>query len=288
MKRPVGIYYAYWVQDWDTDFLPFVDKVKRLGFDLLELHGGILVTKDRTYRLKIKEKAEKEGIVLSYGIGVPKDKDLSSLDENVRQQGIKFMKEVILAIEEMGGGFISGTVHSYWPATFPKGLTSKEPILKQSIKSMRELAPFAEDHGVTLNVEVINRFEQFLINTCEEALAYIREVNSPACNILLDTFHMNIEEDSLGGAIRMAGKHLAALHLGEPNRKPPGMGRMPWAEIKNALDDIRYTGPLVMEPFITQGGSIAQDVGVWRDIVKNPDLDGLAEKAAAFVKAKLR
>jgi D-psicose/D-tagatose/L-ribulose 3-epimerase len=137
-------------------------------------------------------------------------------------------------------------------------------------------------------VEVINRFEQFLINTCAEALAYVNEVNSPACNILLDTFHMNIEEDSLGDAIRMAGKRLASLHLGEPNRKLPGMGRQPWGEIKLALDDINYEGPLVMEPFLTQGGAIGRAVAVWRDIVPNPDLDALAEQSAAFVKANLR
>jgi len=66
------------------------------------------------------------------------------------------------------------------------------------------------------------------------------------------------------------------------------MGRMPWPEIKEALDDIGYTGPLVMEPFLTQGGSIGRAIGVWRDIEKNPDLDALAGKAAAFVKANLR
>jgi D-psicose/D-tagatose/L-ribulose 3-epimerase len=153
---------------------------------------------------------------------------------------------------------------------------------------MAELAPFAQENGVTLNVEVINRFEQFLINTCDEALAYVEEINSPACNILLDTFHMNIEEDSIGGAIRKAGTRLASLHLGEPNRKPPGMGRMPWGEIREALDAINYTGPLVMEPFLTPGGAIGRAIGVWREIEKNPDLDALAEKAAAFVKANLR
>jgi D-psicose/D-tagatose/L-ribulose 3-epimerase len=271
-----------------VDFLPFVDKVKALGFDQLELHAAVLESKERSYRLKIREQAEKAGIILSYGMGLDKDHDLSSLDEQIRQRGVEYMKRIILAVGEMGGGMIGGTVHSYWPAVFPEGIESKKPMLKQSLKSMSELAPFAQEHGVTLNVEVINRFEQFLINTCEEALAYVEEINSPACNILLDTFHMNIEEDSIGGAIRKAGKRLAALHLGEPNRKPPGMGRMPWGEIKEALDAIDYTGPLVMEPFLTQGGPIGRAIGVWRDIEKNPDLDNLAEKAAAFVKANLR
>ena len=288
MNRPVGIFYAYWVHDWDTDFLPFIDRVKALGFDLLELHAAILEGKDSSYRLKIRDHAEKAGIALSYGMGLDKEYDLSSVDEQVRQRGVEYMKRIIKAVGEMGGGMIGGTVHSYWPAVFPEGANSKIPMLKQSLKSMGELAPFAQEHGVMLNVEVINRFEQFLINCCDEALAYVEEINSPACNILLDTFHMNIEEDSIGGAIRKAGKRLAALHLGEPNRKPPGMGRMPWAEIKEALDAIDYTGPLVMEPFLTRGGAIGRAIGVWRDIEKNPDLDALAEKAAAFVKANLR
>jgi D-psicose/D-tagatose/L-ribulose 3-epimerase len=183
---------------------------------------------------------------------------------------------------------IGGTVHSYWPAAFPEGTVSKTPMLRQSIASMAELAPFAQEHGVTLNVEVINRFEQFLINTCEEALAYVEEINSPACNILLDTFHMNIEEDSIGGAVCKAGGRLASLHLGEPNRKPPGMGRMHWGEIKEALDAVGFTGPLVMEPFLIPGGSVGRAIGVWREMEKTPDLDALAGKAAAFVKANLR
>lgn len=85
--------------------------------------------------------------------------------------------------------------------------------------------------------------------------AYVRESDSPACRILLDTFHMNIEEDSFGDAIRKAGKYLSALHLGEPNQKPPGMRRMTRKEIRQALDDIGFEGPLVMEPFIMQGGT---------------------------------
>jgi D-psicose/D-tagatose/L-ribulose 3-epimerase len=288
MYRPVGIFYAYWEHDWDVDFLPYIERVKKLGFDLLELHAAVLAAKDSAYRLKIRDKAEKEGVLLSYGMGLDEQYDLSSLDEQVRQRGVSFMKKIILAIEEMGGGLISGTVHSYWPAVFPKNMTTKEPMLKQSLKSMRDLAPFAEDHQVMLNVEVINRFEQFLINTCAEALAYVKEINSPGCNILLDTFHMNIEEDSISDAIRLAGKNLAELHLGEPNRKLPGMGRQPWGEIKKALDAIGFSGPLVMEPFLTQGGSIGRAVAVWRDMVVNPDMDALAEKAAAFVKANLR
>lgn len=96
------------------------------------------------------------------------------------------MRGIIEAIGEMGGGMVGGTVHSYWPGTLSPELDSKMPIWKQSTRSMRELLPVAEDHGVTLNVEVINRFEQFL----------------------LDTFHTNIEEDDFGEAIVTAGRNV--------------------------------------------------------------------------------
>lgn len=288
MNRPIGIFYAYWTRDWDVDFLPYVARAKRLGFDLLELHAAFLPGIGADARRRIREAADAEGLALSYGIGLPRDKDVSSIDEAVRLSGVAFMKSAIDAVSEMGGGLIGGTVHSYWPAVPPAGMESKEPMLRQSLKSMRELAPYAGDRGVTLNIEVINRFEQFLVNDCREALAYVRAVDHPACRILLDTFHMNIEEDSIGDAIRNAGGYLSSLHIGETNRKLPGMGRMPWAEIKRALDDIGYEGPLVMEPFVMKGGGVGRDIGVWRDIVPDPDLDALAARSVQFVRSALR
>ena len=182
---------------------------------------------------------------------------------------------------------ISGTVHSYWPVVFPKGLTDKKPVWEQSIKSMNELVKTAEDYNVILNVEVINRFEQFLLNTSEEAVNYVQEVNNPNCRILLDTFHMNIEEDSIEQAIITAGPYLSALHLGETNRKPPGTGRMPWHEIKDALDKVKFDGPLVMEPFVKPGGQVGRDIGVWREMMPGADLDAEAAKAVEFVRKTL-
>lgn len=286
--RHVGIYYAYWTHEWDVDFRPFIPRVKQLGFDQLELNGGTIADAENKTRNELKAMADGEGIVLSYGIGLPRSKDTSSLDETVRRTGVDYMKRMIDAVADMGGGMIGGTVHSYWPGTMPEGMEDKRPIREQSVKSMQELAPYAHDRHVMLNVEVLNRFEQFLVNDSREAIAYISEVNHPGCKILLDTFHMNIEEDSIGEAIRRVGQHLSALHLGEPNRKPPGTGRMPWAEIKHALDDIGFDGPLVMEPFLMPGGIVGRNVGVWRDIVKDPDLDALAAEAASFVKENLR
>ncbi|AEV30145.1 sugar phosphate isomerase/epimerase [Sphaerochaeta pleomorpha str. Grapes] len=284
--RTLGIYYGFWTHDWDVDFLPFVSKVKELGFDQLEVNGGTLVSWKEADRLTLVEEARKEGILLSYGLGMTAEHDVSSPCEEIRQNGIRFMKDMIKMVGRMGGGMIGGSTYCSWPKQLPKG-DSKKEYQDQSLKSMKELVKVAEDNEVILNLEVLNRFEQFLFNTCEEILPFVEEIGSPNCGILLDTFHMNIEEDSLPVAIQLAGSHLKALHIGETNRKPVGLGRQPWKEIRSALDAIGFDGPLVEEPFVLPGGQVGQDISVWRNLFDNPDLDKLAADSAAFARRTL-
>ncbi len=285
--RKVGIYYAFWTHEWDVEFEPYIKKIGKLGFDQLELNGGTIVEYDDTKRKSLKTLADDHNITLSYGIGLQKQYDVSSLDKKVRERGLDFMKRMIDAVAVMGGGMIGGTVHSYWPAQMPLELTSKQPIWEKSVESMKILAPYASERGVQLNVEVLNRFEQFLINDSNEGLQYVKDVDSEGCKILLDTFHMNIEEDSFSKAIHTIGSYLGAFHLGETNRKMPGTGRIPWGEIKDALDAVNFDGPLVMEPFLMQGGQVGRDIGIWREIIKNPNLDLLAKDSATFVRNNL-
>ena len=87
---------------------------------------------------------------------------------------------------------------------------------------MQRLADLASDHGITLGMEALNRFEGYLINTAQECIDYVRAVDRPNVKVMLDTFHMNIEEDSLTDAIRRSGKLLGHFHVGEANRRCPG------------------------------------------------------------------
>ena len=102
---------------------------------------------------------------------------------------------------------------------------------------------------------------------------------------MLDTFHMNIEEDDIGGAIRSAKGVLGHFHTGECNRRVPGKGRTPWHEIACALRDIDYRGSVVMEPFVRMGGTVGSDIKIWRDISCGADearLDADAASALEF------
>ncbi|MBL8155347.1 MAG: sugar phosphate isomerase/epimerase [Anaerolineae bacterium] len=285
----IGIYYAYWTHDWDADFHPFVDKVADLGFDVLEVNAGTIARMSSEERLRLKAHADDRGIILTYCIGLPHAYDVASPDAAVRAKGVGFLQQMAKAVGEMGGGRIGGILHGAWPSTaIPDGGSDPRPYLDRSVVSMKEAAKTAEDHNVIFNVEVVNRFEQFMLNTCQQALEYVAAVGSPNVKILLDTFHLNIEEDFVGEALVQAGDKLGHLHIGENNRMPPGYGHMPWTEIAAALRRINYSGYVVMEPFVMPGGQVGRDIKVYRDLAVGLDLDKEAQKALWLMRGVLK
>jgi D-psicose/D-tagatose/L-ribulose 3-epimerase len=284
----IGIYYAYWTHDWDADFHPFVDKVADLGFDVLEVNAGTIARMTAEERKSLKAHADDKAIALSHCIGLPEQYDIASEDKAVRENGIAFLQKIARAIGEMGGGNLTGIIYSYWPGTLPEGETDTRPYFERSVVSMKEAIKAAADNDVFFCMEVVNRFEQFLLNTCDEAIAYVEAVGSPNARILLDTFHMNIEENFIGEAIEKAGDKLGHLHIGENNRMPPGYGHIPWTEVGNALRKINYERFVVMEPFVMPGGEVGRDIKVFRDMSVDLELDEEARKALLFIRGVLK
>jgi len=189
-------------------------------------------------------------------------------------------------MKHMAGAVMAGVNYSSWPRKLLPG-DDKQVLTDRAVEGVREAIKAAEDCGVLFCVEVVNRFEQFIMNTAAEGIAFAERVGSPNCKIHLDTFHMNIEEDSIGGAIVEAGAWLGHFHLGEPNRRPPGRGRMPWPEIFGALREIDYKDAVVMEPFLVPGGEVGRDISVFRDLLGKDDLDEEAATSVKFVQAGL-
>jgi D-psicose/D-tagatose/L-ribulose 3-epimerase len=162
------------------------------------------------------------------------------------------------------------------------------------LKCLREIIKTAETAGVDYCFEVVNRFEQFILNTSEEAVDFAKEVGSPRAKILLDVYHMNIEEDNIAKAILHAAREgrLGHVHVGESNRRIPGTGdtHIDWNAIGNALVEGGYRGAVVMEPFVLAAAHNAKKICVWRDLSgmgANVDLARLvrdAETGGAFLR----
>ena len=274
----LGIFMNFWEKNWDADHTKYIKKAAEIGFDVLEFQAQPLLEMTDEKIRSLKALADEVGIELTYSLGLDRAYDVSSLDETVRKGGVKYLQDIVRKINVGGGTLLSGVSYSGWgtPDNFNG---DKRPYWEQSIKSMREIIKVAEECGVTYCVEAVNRFETCLINTAAEALAYSSEIDSPNIGVLLDTYHMNIEENNIGDAIRLVGSKLTSFHTGENNRTAPGRGHLDWDEIFKALSDINYKGRIVSEPFVMEGGEVGRDIHVYRNLVSNPTEEGIDAEA---------
>ncbi len=279
-----GIYYAYWEHEWGGDCVPYIKKCSKLGFDVLEVPCGDFHEKPDSYFKELKNIAEAHGMLLSGGYGPRPEHNLASADTALIENAFKFYGDVFRKMEMAGIDRIGGALYSYWPVDFASGFDKKADT-ERSIKNMRILADMAANHGITLCMESLNRFEGYMINEAYEDVDYVKAVDKPNVKSMLDTFHMNIEEDSLIDAIKLTKGTLGNFHVGEANRRCPNPnGRMDWKAIGDALKEIGYDGYVIMEPFVQMGGKVGQDVSIWRDLSKGATVEQLDQDAANSVK----
>ena len=275
-----GIYFAYWTKEWFADYKKYMDKVSALGFDVLEISCAALrdVYTTKEQLIELREYAKEKNLTLTAGYGPTKAENLCSEDPEAVKRAMTFFKDLLPKLSLMDIKILGGGLYSYWPVDFSLN-NDKEGDRARAVKNLKELSKTAEDYDVTLGMEVLNRYEGYILNTCDEAIDFVDEIGSSHVKIMLDTFHMNIEEDNIAAAIRKAGSRLGHLHLGEQNRMVPGKGSLPWGEIGQALRDIRYEGAAVMEPFVMKGGTIGKEIKVWRDLTDDLSEERLDEDA---------
>lgn len=284
-----GIFMNFWENEWQADHIKYIKKAAEIGFDILEFQAQPLLEMSEDRMNEIKAAAEEHGIELTYSLGLDKKYDISSTDEDVRLGGIKYLKAIMDRVSYMDGKIISGVSYAGWGV--PDGNFRREELLENSIKSMKELVKTAEEYGITYAVEAVNRFEGVVLNTAEQAVEYVKAVDSPNMGVLLDTYHMNIEENNIGDAIRCAGDLLVGFHTGENNRTAPGRGHLDWDEIFSALADVNYTGRIVSEPFVVSGGAVGRDIYVWRNLISDTSetaIDREAKFLLEFEKSMLK
>lgn len=281
-----GTYFTYWVNDYVEEFTEFIPRAKKCGLDILEVGAFDFYRQNDDYFKKMRAAAEESGIILTAGYGPSRTNNIGSADPSVVSHAMDFYRDTFRKMQIADIHSIGGALYSYWPIDAGEDF-DKEADFHRSVKGMKALADVAADYDVTLNMEALNRFEGYLINVADEAVSYVKAVDKPNVKVMLDTFHMNIEEESLTDAIRTAGPYLGHFHAGEANRCPPKAGRMPWAEIGQALKDIHYDGNVVMEPFVRMGGQVGKDIRVWRDLSNHADdaaLDAALSESAAFLR----
>ena len=262
----IGIFVNFWESTWKVDLYKYIKKAAEIGYDVLEFQAQALLDMSDEELAILRQAANEANIELTYSLGLDMAYDISSPNEIVREGGIVYLTNIIRQIGKMGGKLLSGVSYAGWGVPADK---DKKTRFQHSVNSMKRLAKVAEEYGIIYGIEAVNRFEGILINTAKEARAYVEAVGAPNVGILLDTYHMNIEEANIGEAIRTAGDLLVGFHIGENNRTCPGRGHLNWKEIFGALKEIGYKGRIVAEPFVTAGGEVGDAIYVWRDLISD-------------------
>jgi sugar phosphate isomerase/epimerase len=164
--------------------------------------------------------------------------------EEVRRQAAERLLEHLELAARLGAAVTVGGARG----TLPRNDPAEAARLRQiSAELVHKIGERADQLGVTLLVEPINRYETNFINKTEDGLRFLDEAGLPNARLLLDTFHMNIEEVSLAEAISMAGDRLGYVHLADSNRQAPHSGHTDLAGVLHALAEIGYQGYLGME-----------------------------------------
>ena len=277
-----GIYNSYWEKDWGGDLTPYVKRVKQLGFDLLEVSfANSPGTLDEKI-LELGRTARDEGVLLTAGYGPPRKFNCTSDDPNEVEAGIKYLGEKVAKMDLAHIRLIGGGLYSYWPVDYSTPI-DKPRDWERSVKQIRRAAAMAEEFGITLGMEVLNRFEGYLINTAQECRQFVKDVGAPNVGIMLDTFHMNIEEDSRWSGRFTPQATCSAICMSERRTAGFPAGGIPWSAIGDALRAVKFDGCVVMEPFVRMGGQIGADIKVWRDLSEGADDTRLNEMAAQSV-----
>lgn len=280
----IGVNTWVWTAPCTTsDLEKLAPHVKELGFDWIEVPLESLEDVDH-----------KRGaaIVKEYGLGVSataamgEDRDLIHPDKAIRDNGMAYVKGAIKATHDLGATNFVGPLYSAVGRTWQMTEEERARDTDLLVENLSELSKYAADYGVFLCVEPLNRFETSFINLAEQAIQVVDRVDHPNCRMMLDTFHMNIEEKSLGDAIRSVGKRLQHVHTCENDRGTPGSGHVPWKEVAQALKDIHYDGAVVIESFTPKVKSIARAAAIWRPLAASPD--ALATEGVKFLRELLK
>lgn len=278
----IGVNTWVWTSPFTTKEFDLIPKVRKMGFDILEvaLDDPALIDAKQ-----LRQLTEDNGLSVTVCGAFGPTRDISSDDPAIRKNGADYIRDAIGFAEAVGSTLFSGPVYSAVGKTRMVPESQKKQEWAWCVENLRELGKVASDAGVTVGVEPLNRFESDMINLVEQALNLVREVDYPAYRIHIDTFHANIEEKSIPDAIRLAGGLLGHFHACENDRGIPGTGHQDWTGIRDALKEVNYDGPVVIESFTPGAVEIAKAASIWRPLA--PSQDELASGGAKYLRSLL-
>lgn len=256
----IGMNMLLWTNHVTEQHYPVFDKLKRTGFEGVELPLG---EGSVAHYASIGNKLASMELGVTCVTSLREDTNVASPVANIRNAGLNRLKWAIDVAHAAGADVICGPIHSAFAHFTRQPPTPDEK--KWSAEVLHKAGDYAQQAGIVLAPEALNRFECYLVNTMADLKALVDAIDHPYVKAMYDTHHANIEEKSQGEAIRCIAPHLKHIHISENDRGTPGKGQINWVEVFKSLKAVNYDGWITIEAFCTIIPEFANAIHVWRD-----------------------
>ncbi|WP_255080483.1 sugar phosphate isomerase/epimerase [Lacihabitans sp. CCS-44] len=262
MKNKIGMNLLLWGTEIDERLFPVLEQIKQIGYDGVEIP---IFNTNPEHWYTWRKKLDELGLArIAVTINGPGESFISS-DPAERKSTLERNKLALDCAMILGSDLLTGPFHSALGVFTGSKATSQEKLWAK--EGLWDLAEYADSLGITLGLEYLNRFESYLVSCSDELLDLVNYVNHPACKIMFDTFHANIEEKSMSEAIKKIGEKLVHVQLSENDRGTLGQGRVEIPEVLEALKGINYEGMLSIEAFSEKLSA----ANIWRKMFESEE-----------------
>ena len=280
MTNPIGVISMFYARPFTAGHFSAFARIKRAGADCIEM----LVPEEGELDLvETRAAIADAGLSVVLAARVNPSRDLASPDPAAHAAGVAYLEACVRTATALGSTMVGGPLYGA-PMVFagraptPCTVDERRRRIEAVAAGLARAGKVAAEAGVRLAVEPLNRFETDIANTARHACQLCERAGSPAVGVMLDTFHMNMEESDLARAIRQTGDRLFHFQANENHRGFVGSGHIDWPPIVRALVDVGYHGPIVLEPFRRDDEDAGVTLAQWRAPTRDED----AELAASI------
>ncbi|MBA4302123.1 MAG: sugar phosphate isomerase [Cyclobacterium sp.] len=268
-----------WTSPFNKETVKLFPKIKSYGYDAVEIPVEDPALIDIDW---VKKALADNGLspVICGAFGT--SRDLTNEDPAFHKTCFDYLDSCFEIASELGAGFVAGPMYSAVGKARLVSAEQKKIEWNRAVTNLRKVCHRAGEFGLEIAIETLNRFETDLINTSEELMQLITDINEPQAKAILDGFHMNIEEPSIEHAIKTVGDKLIHVQVSENYRGTPGTGQTNWAAWKRGLEAINYQGVISVESFTPDVKELAGAVCIWKPLV--PSQDGFAKEGLEFLR----
>lgn len=280
----LGIHECSYIDSFSDDRPEFFPFLKRCGFSVVEF--SILENHQLPRAALLKEKLGDSGLRAACCTCLPGDAGFEDGSADSVKRGTEYLRHCVDFCEAIGAATLSGILYSPWGCT--GAALPKELKLERAAAALRPVADYAGERGITVCLEVLNRYESDYFNTLDEGRSFLSRIDRPNVKLLADLFHMNIEETDITSALARNAHVIGNLHISENNRDFPAFGAFNWERLTAAIVSSGYNGCITYECATRTGTQVGDAFNIWRRLSQENELEERLRRSAAYISSLLR